>query len=458
MWKNFADSTHLIINVRDRHRKNYTFDCNLVLENQLLDGTGILDFADQTASSDNRFSGITISNGQQLSLIDIDNDGSLELFVTSNTFPPTISFYEYDPDTKQYSLSTDNPLGDVSLAKNSAEISLAFGDWDGDEDFDVFIVDNSAFTNQGEEEFRYYENVGIKSQPIFEARTEVDNPLYDSNTGAVFVESDGGALFPVIVDLNDDGLADLLFSEEIGAGVIDSDLVIADGTEITFTSDSVVVTAFVNSASGVTFSNTTSEVLVPITLESGSDGTDITTDTMGIVQDFSIDGTTYSNDVTLTVDDNDTAGITITPPNTITTSESDTIPDTHVTSAPIEFVLDTEPTESVFVYVGVNDSDEALLSETDASGNTTDANGNDIGEIEDSVVQLSFTPDNWDVSQYVALTGINDAIDDGDIDYNLTVAAVSEDPLYNDDTVALALGSTFDADTDTTISCRSSRG
>lgn len=53
------------------------------------------------------------------------------------------------------------------------------------------------------------------------------------------------------------------------------------------------------------------------------------------------------------------------------------------------------------------------------------------------VVQLVFTPQNWNVGQTITVTGLNDDVDDGDISYKILTTIVSRDVEYSDDTVAI---------------------
>ena len=75
-----------------------------------------------------------------------------------------------------------------------------------------------------------------------------------------------------------------------------------------------------------------------------------------------------------------------------------------------EVVLDLRP--SADVTIGVSSSN--------ASEGTVDQQS------------LTFTPANWSTPQTVTVTGVDDAIDDGDVGYTIvTAAATSDDPSYN---------------------------
>jgi|GEM_PF-2129556 len=100
------------------------------------------------------------------------------------------------------------------------------------------------------------------------------------------------------------------------------------------------------------------------------------------------------NDVTATVavtnTDNDTAGIIVTPAS-ITTGEDGS-------SAIFTVVLASQPSGDVLVtFTGV-DASEGVLSPA----------------------SLAFTPDNWNTPQSVTVTGVDDALADGNITYTIT--------------------------------------
>ncbi|MEK0191193.1 FG-GAP-like repeat-containing protein [Microcoleus anatoxicus] len=113
-------------------------------------------------------------------------------------------------------------------------------------------------------------------------------------------------------------------------------------------------------------------------------------------------------DVTVTNSDNETPGITVNPTAGLTTGEDGT-------KANFAVVLNTKPTANV--TIGLNSSN---VAEGTVSTNS-----------------LTFTPANWNTAQPVTVTGVNDSIADGNIDYKvITGAAVSTDPNYNNKDVA----------------------
>ena len=110
-----------------------------------------------------------------------------------------------------------------------------------------------------------------------------------------------------------------------------------------------------------------------------------------------------ASDVSVTNIDDDTAGITVTPSNGLTTTEAGG-------TATFTVVLNSQPTADVTIG----------LSSTNTAEGTV------------GVPSVTFTSANWNVPQTVTVTGVNDAVDDGDIAYTIVTApAVSTDPHYN---------------------------
>jgi gliding motility-associated-like protein len=109
-----------------------------------------------------------------------------------------------------------------------------------------------------------------------------------------------------------------------------------------------------------------------------------------------------ASDVSVTNnDDGDTAGITV---STISgnTSESGT-------TASFTIVLDSEPTANVTIGLSSDDTSEGTVSPA----------------------SVTFTSGNWDTPQIITVTGVNDALADGDQTYHIvTSAATSTDGNY----------------------------
>src|SRR4030095_12074188 len=107
-------------------------------------------------------------------------------------------------------------------------------------------------------------------------------------------------------------------------------------------------------------------------------------------------------DVELQNADNDAAGITVTPVAGLGTTEAGG-------SASFTVVLDSQPTADVVIPVASSEPSEGAAS----------------------AAALTFTAADWNVAQTVTVTGVDDAVQDGDIAYGVTLGApASADPIY----------------------------
>lgn len=98
-----------------------------------------------------------------------------------------------------------------------------------------------------------------------------------------------------------------------------------------------------------------------------------------------------------------TPGFTATPSENLQTTELGG-------TATFTVVLDTKPTANVTIGVSSSDTTEGAAAPS----------------------SLTFTPDNWDQPQSVTVTGVDDALEDGPVAYNVILgAAVSADFTYN---------------------------
>ncbi|TAH31449.1 MAG: DUF4347 domain-containing protein [Oscillatoriales cyanobacterium] len=114
------------------------------------------------------------------------------------------------------------------------------------------------------------------------------------------------------------------------------------------------------------------------------------------------------DDVTVTNSDKETPGITVNPTAGLTTNETGL-------AANFNVALNTKPTANVTI---------GLSSSNIAEGTV-------------STPSLTFTAANWNTPQPVTVTGVDDNIADGDVEYKVvTAAAVSTDANYNNKDVA----------------------
>lgn len=115
------------------------------------------------------FAGINVFVDATAKLIDIDNDGDLDLFMTNGY--GEIHYYEKDADgafVEQF--LQDNPLSYAQTLTSGTTHFLNFTDVDHDGDLDLFMRGNSQYQRQGG--IHYLENTGSKELPIFQSSYE----------------------------------------------------------------------------------------------------------------------------------------------------------------------------------------------------------------------------------------------------------------------------------------------
>ena len=101
----------------------------------------------------------------------------------------------------------------------------------------------------------------------------------------------------------------------------------------------------------------------------------------------------------ITIVDDDTPGISLQPVTNQTGEDGGT--------ADLRVALKTQPAAAVAVTLSSSDPTEGVVT-----------------------APLDFTPQNWNVSQTVTVSGVDDGVDDGDISYTITATATSSDPDY----------------------------
>ena len=156
--------------------------------------------------TDNPFDGLRSKYYSSPSLVDIDHDGDLDLFVGRGDTSGDYSFKVWENTGSATApvftrlTGTDNPLDGFTFGNS---INAAFGDITGDNVLDMVV---GASTGK----LRFLENTGTIYDPVFVERTGIDNPF---NGISVVNPNDVGALgysAPELVDWNDDGLLDLV--------------------------------------------------------------------------------------------------------------------------------------------------------------------------------------------------------------------------------------------------------
>ena len=153
----------------------------------------------------------------------------------------------------------------------------------------------------------------------------------------------------------------------------------------------------------LTFTTSNWATAQTITVSGVSDGNNINE---SVTISHTVSGGDYASvtvtDVAVTTADDYTAGITLSAISGNTTEGTAT--------ATFTIVLNTEPTADVVIALSSSDTTEGTVSPS----------------------SVTFTNSNWSSTQTVTVTGVNDDIDDGDINYSIvTAAATSSDSDYS---------------------------
>ncbi len=286
---------------------------------------------------------------------------------------------------------TVTPDGQVDLgAGPSTAIKLTFtlGDWNVDQKVVVTAVDDAVaegahigtITHSATSGDANYDGIGIKT---------VEANVADDDTAGISVsaisgpttEVGGTATFTVVLDSEPTG--------DVGLGLTSNDT--TEGTvwpaSLTFTPEAWDV------PQTVTVTGVDDDV------DDGEVGYTIVTAAAASADPF-YDGLDAS-DVDVTNTDDDTAGINV-------SAISGPTSEMGVT-ATFTVRLGSEPTADVTLGLSSGDTTEGTVLPA----------------------SLTFTPENWDASQIVTVTGVDDDVDDGDVAYKIVLAATSPDANYD---------------------------
>lgn len=308
--------------------------------------------------------------------VDISVDDATELSVSVGTL--TFTSGNWDVPQTVTVTGVDDAIADGNVSSNVTldNVTSADGNYNGI----TPSTDTLAFTTQDDEV------AGVQVRVVTDATGAT------TTAPPFIVEEDNSVMGYVAFKLNTMPSADVTIPVSLSA---------QDQTEATLSANSIVLTAanWNNNDNVITITRVDDDVdegtSTPITLITGNPSApgDATYNALeaGDVAD-----------VAGQVNDDDTAGITVTPGDTQTSEGGDT--------GDFDVVLDSEPTADVSVVVFSSDSSEGTVNPP-----TT----------------LTFTSANWDTPQTVTVTGVDDALVDGDITYTIvTQAATSADPFY----------------------------
>jgi hypothetical protein len=242
------------------------------------------------------------------------------------------------------------------------------------------------------------------------------NQMYTIQIGAA-ASSDSNYNGLDVTDLNPTNIDDDTASVNVsvsGDGTAVTEGGVSDTYTVVLTSqpmNDVVITATHNnqlSASPTTLTFTNSDWNVPqiVTVTAVNDQVAEGAHSASVTHNATSSDITYNAisvaSVSTSVTDDDTAGFTITDISEHTTEIGGT--------ATFTIALNTQPTADVTIELTSSDATEGTISPS----------------------SITFTSSNWNTPQTVTITGVDDAVDDGDISYTITTsAAVSADGFYN---------------------------
>ena len=341
----------------------------------------------QVTNSDNDTVGITVTPGGGLTTTEA---GSGDSFTVALNSQPTadvtigVSSSDVTEGTVDRSVLTFTPLNWAT-----AQTVTVTGVNDSDDDGDVAYSVTLAAAVGGD-------YAGI--DPADVSVTNVDNdPLgvtVSPTSGLVTTEGGGTATFTVVLDSQPTGTVTIgVWSDDAAEGTVSTAL--------------------------LTFSSVNWNVAQPVTV-TGVDDAVVDGDIAYDVVVAAAVGGDYAGvdpaDVAVSNTDDDTVGVTVTPSAVplVTTEGGGT--------ATFTVVLDSQPTGTVTIGVWSDDAAEGTVS----------------------TALLTFSSVNWNVAQPVTVTGVDDGVVDGDIAYDVVVAAAVGGDYAGFDPADVAVSNTDD--------------
>jgi FG-GAP-like repeat len=152
----------------------------------------------QQSGLDNPLDGLTIGAKNAPALIDIDNDGDLDVVVGQEDGTLSLIENSGDVNTPTFAVAGVNPLVGEDNGSRSAP---TLGDLDDDGDFDLVVGDLAGT-------LFYYENTGTAGAAVFTLVSGVTSPVDGIDVG--------DHSKPALNDIDNDGDLDLVVGEDTG--------------------------------------------------------------------------------------------------------------------------------------------------------------------------------------------------------------------------------------------------
>jgi len=347
------------------------------------------------ASTDGNYSGLAVDD---VSVTNTDNDAA------GVTVTPTSGLVTTEAgDTATFTVVLHSePTADVSIDISSSNINegtvspltLTFtaGNWNTPQTVTVtgvddFVIDGdigyTALTSSSSSDSDY-NSIAVDDVSVTNNDNDTAGITVTPTSGLITSEAGGTDTFTVVLDCQPGANVTVdITSLDPGEGTVSDAL-------LTFTSSNWDTPQTVT-VTGQDDAIQDGNIAYTVQLNNVTSGGDPDFD--GIAVD----------DVSATNTDDDSAGITVTPVTGLITTEAG-MTDTFTV------VLNTQPTDDVTIPVSSTDTGEGTVSPA----------------------SLTFTSANWDTSQTVTVTGVDDQIKDGNIGYTVTLgAATSTDANYD---------------------------
>ncbi|MEZ4698751.1 MAG: FG-GAP-like repeat-containing protein [Rhodothermales bacterium] len=142
--------------------------------------------------------GVTFGTKNAPALVDIDNDGDLDIIVGQEDGTFALIENSGDANTPTWAIAGSNPLNGED---NGSRSTPTLGDLDGDGDYDLASGDIDGT-------IVYYENQGTAGAPVFVELTLAANPFDGIDVG--------DHSKPALVDIDNDNDLDLVVGEDLG--------------------------------------------------------------------------------------------------------------------------------------------------------------------------------------------------------------------------------------------------
>jgi Ca2+-binding RTX toxin-like protein len=372
-----------------------------------------------TTGSNNPLNGVDVGNDSSPTFADIDGDGDKDLF--SGKSNGDIRFYRNTGTATNpiFAAVVENPFGLVKVG--SASIPTVV-DIDLDGDFDLFVGEQNGTVT-------YFQNIGTTTVPNFTTPVILPFGLTDI----------GNATAPTFADLDGDGLWDAIYGDSNGSIYVFKNTTpvppVAQNDTATTNEDSAVVINILANDTDANNNISPSTVVIITAPTNGSYTINSTTGAVTYTPNANYNGTdsfTYRVfDTTGNVSNTATVNLIINPVNDAPIANNDTATTNEDTAVTISVLAnDTDVDNNPRNLTSFNQGTNGTVTRND--------NGTPLNLTDDT---LTYTPN----ANYNGTDSFTYTISDGNggnstATVNITVNAVNDAPIANDDTASVTEG------------------